>query len=264
MGPHARRPPDATDRRTGLSRPGAVSTGKKSGSVLPKAAPGLPRNPMRPPWRTSGRVLVLGPGRFDELDGAPAETIPLPTTEALAASERLNRYDPRQYVRELITGNVGPIRLLRVAMRAFSINMRRRLGLLGYLPLQRNGKPAMTGETLDLQPGDLVQVRSTEEIATTLNEKGTNRGLWFDWEMIPYCGGRIASATAWSGSSTTRQASSSSSRAIASSLMGSSVPASTVRTVAIPAGDLPVLARGMAASGRRADAVRVLSGGHEP
>ena len=74
-------------------------------------------------------------------------------------------------------------------MRAFSINMRRRLGLLGYLPLQRNGKPAVTGERLGLQPGDLVQVRSTEEIAATLNEKGTNRGLWFDWEMIPYCGG---------------------------------------------------------------------------
>ena len=124
-----------------------------------------------------------------ELEGAPTETYRCQATEALAASEPLNRYDPRQYVRELISGNVGPIRLLRVAMRAFSINMRRRLGLLGYVPLQRDGKPAVTGESLGLRPGDLVQVRSPEEIAPTLDEKGTTRGLFFDWEMIPYCGG---------------------------------------------------------------------------
>src|SRR5512133_1373290 len=132
---------------------------------------------------------IAGTRTIRQLDGAPTETYRGQATEALAASEPLNRYDPRQYVRELITGNVGPIRLLRVAMRAFSINMRRRLGLLGYLPLPRNGKPAMTEEGLGLRPGDLVRVRSTEEIAATLDEKGTTRGLFFDWEMIPYCGG---------------------------------------------------------------------------
>lgn len=132
---------------------------------------------------------IAGTRTIRQLDGAPTETYRCQATEALAASEPLNRYDPRQYVRELITGNVGPIRLLRVAMRAFSINMRRRLGLLGYLPLPRNGKPAMTEERLGLRPGDLVRVRSTEEIAATLDEKGTTRGLFFDWEMIPYCGG---------------------------------------------------------------------------
>ena len=74
-------------------------------------------------------------------------------------------------------------------MRAFSVNLRRRLGLLGYLPLPQNDTPAMTSELIGLQPGDLVQVRSPEEIATTLDKKGTTRGLWFDWEMIPCCGG---------------------------------------------------------------------------
>jgi hypothetical protein len=124
-----------------------------------------------------------------ELDGAATDVYRCQATEALAASEPLNRYDPRQYLRELVTGNVGFFRLLRVAARAFSVNMQRRLGLLGYLPLPRNGAPAVTGERIGLQRGDLVQVRSTEEIAPTLDEKGTNRGLWFDWEMIPYSGG---------------------------------------------------------------------------
>jgi hypothetical protein len=40
-----------------------------------------------------------------------------------------------------------------------------------------------------LQPGDLVQVKSRDEIAATLNEHGFNRGLSFDTEMLPYCGG---------------------------------------------------------------------------
>ena len=39
-----------------------------------------------------------------------------------------------------------------------------------------------------LLPGDLVQVRSRSEVAETLDAHGKNRGLWFDREMLPYCG----------------------------------------------------------------------------
>jgi hypothetical protein len=42
---------------------------------------------------------------------------------------------------------------------------------------------------LDLRPGDLVKVRSYEEILATLNEDSHNRGMYFDPEMVPYCGG---------------------------------------------------------------------------
>jgi hypothetical protein len=44
-------------------------------------------------------------------------------------------------------------------------------------------------ETLDLQPGELVRVKPHEEILKTLNHDGMNRGLFFDAEMVPYCGG---------------------------------------------------------------------------
>lgn len=43
--------------------------------------------------------------------------------------------------------------------------------------------------TLNLQPGELVKVRSYEEILATLDEDGRNHGMWFDAEMVPYCGG---------------------------------------------------------------------------
>ena len=43
---------------------------------------------------------------------------------------------------------------------------------------------------LDLQPGEIVQVKSKAEILTTLDKNNKNRGLLFDVEMLPFCGGR--------------------------------------------------------------------------
>ena len=39
-----------------------------------------------------------------------------------------------------------------------------------------------------LEPGSLVQIRSKEEIEPTLDAEGRNKGLWFDREMVPFCG----------------------------------------------------------------------------
>jgi hypothetical protein len=48
------------------------------------------------------------------------------------------------------------------------------------------------GETpsakLDLRPGDLVRIKSREEIVATLDQTNRNRGLSFDGEMSNYCG----------------------------------------------------------------------------
>jgi hypothetical protein len=42
---------------------------------------------------------------------------------------------------------------------------------------------------LDLRPGDLVRVKSKDLIELTLNSQSRNRGLYFDREMIRFCGG---------------------------------------------------------------------------
>jgi hypothetical protein len=42
---------------------------------------------------------------------------------------------------------------------------------------------------LDLTPGEYVQVRTRDEIIQTLDVHNRNRGLLFDVEMLPYCGG---------------------------------------------------------------------------
>src|SRR4029077_667819 len=42
---------------------------------------------------------------------------------------------------------------------------------------------------LDLQPGELVRVKSHQEILRTLTAGSKNRGMSWDAEMVPYCGG---------------------------------------------------------------------------
>jgi hypothetical protein len=42
---------------------------------------------------------------------------------------------------------------------------------------------------LTLQPGEFVQVKTKDEILSTLDRRNRNRGLLFDTEMIRYCGG---------------------------------------------------------------------------
>jgi hypothetical protein len=42
--------------------------------------------------------------------------------------------------------------------------------------------------TLNLQPGELVRVKSHREILQTLNSEGKNRGMSWDAELVPYCG----------------------------------------------------------------------------
>jgi hypothetical protein len=64
----------------------------------------------------------------------------------------------------------------------------------GGVPFPRKAGTIVPGKatprtSLILQPGDHVRVKSHEEILATLNENNKNRGLRFDAEMVPFCGG---------------------------------------------------------------------------
>jgi hypothetical protein len=56
-------------------------------------------------------------------------------------------------------------------------------------PMENDGASAPLG----LQPGELVEIKSEEEIRRSLDATGKNRGLGFMPEMWPYCGqqGRV-------------------------------------------------------------------------
>lgn len=133
-------------------------------------------------------LLVKGTRAVRESKGVHAEAWRCQATEALKASEHLRGYDLSQYWRELTNGNFNSVRFVFLFIRAMALQFANRVGLLKPLPLHGPNRPSMR-EPLNLQPGDVVQVLSPAEIATTLDEAGLSDGLSFDREMLPYCGG---------------------------------------------------------------------------
>ena len=55
----------------------------------------------------------------------------------------------------------------------------------GPLPVKKGATPS---GKLDLRPGELVRIKSKQEIEATLDETNRNRGLLFDGEMATNCG----------------------------------------------------------------------------
>jgi hypothetical protein len=130
-----------------------------------------------------------GARRTVEVDGHPRDRWRCQATELPTASRHLKLWDPRSYVREYTTGNVSLGRFLRVTARAVVTEPMRKLGLVPEVHLPGTRATPVQDPPLNLQPGELVQVKSREEIAATLNPEGRHRGLWFDREMLPFCGG---------------------------------------------------------------------------
>jgi hypothetical protein len=110
-------------------------------------------------------------------------------TELPTASESLELWHPKSYLREYTTGNVPLGRFLRVGARAAVQEPMRKLGLIPEVHLRGTRRGKAADAPLELQPGEWVQVKSKEEIAATLTADGRHRGLWFDREMMPFCGG---------------------------------------------------------------------------
>ena len=109
-------------------------------------------------------------------------------TELPRAGTPLAWWDPRQYIRELRSGNVRFGTFIRALAISWFNALQRLRGGVEY-PHVAGRLDKTPSRPLDLQPGERVRVRPREEIVATLNTKKRNRGLWFDVEMVPYCGG---------------------------------------------------------------------------
>ncbi|MBS0168613.1 MAG: hypothetical protein JSR29_21255 [Nitrospira sp.] len=125
-------------------------------------------------------------------------------TDLLKFSTPLSSLDICQYMRDLQCGNVGLGSLLSALIfRSYQRLMKLpglRVWYWIYDTFQklRGGVPfpyrtgRLEGKTpsdkLDLQPGELVRIKSHEEIFYTLDKNNRNRGLLFDAEQVPYCG----------------------------------------------------------------------------
>ncbi len=146
--------------------------------------------------RGTDRPAPAGPGAGPDLDAcARRQAEPGPvhwvcqTTQLPGASTPMSWADPRHYLRDLISGNVRLMPWLRGVSLALFNGVQRRRGGLEYPHYSTTGLKTSPHATQDLQPGELVRVRTKREIEDTLSIGRRNRGLWFDGEMLRYCGG---------------------------------------------------------------------------
>ena len=106
------------------------------------------------------------------------------SSEILKATNHLSRRERyAMCVTDVREGNCSaPEMILRIGRFAL---WRMRLMLRGDY---RQGSSKATGEVLKLQPGELVEVKSFQEIVDTLDEKACHRGLLFMRGMRGFCG----------------------------------------------------------------------------
>jgi hypothetical protein len=129
-------------------------------------------------------------------------------TQVPAATEPLPWWSVRQYMEDFTSGNVGLSRMAcgfiymgynglvnagigagRALRWLYDLFQRLRGGV--PYPRKHGRIPAGTKTPhaeLNLQPGEWIRVKSYDEILATLDENNKNRGLYFDAEMVPYCG----------------------------------------------------------------------------
>ena len=131
------------------------------------------------------------------------------TTEIPRATTPLDWWDVRQYIEDYRSGNVPFSRILAaLAYWSYFGIMHSGIGvgptmrwlynhvnpLWGGTRFPRTpgripeGEPTPTS-SLNLQPGELVRVKSHEEILNTVTTSNRNRGMHWDAELLPYCGG---------------------------------------------------------------------------
>ena len=121
-------------------------------------------------------------------------------TELLRATSGLSWWHVAQYVRDVRFGNatlvqfvragfIGVFNKIQVLLRRFVPTRFLIQDGLKY-PFIQGRLTKTPKELLDLQPGDLVEVKSKEEIVATLDTNSRNRGLLFDREMVSHCGRR--------------------------------------------------------------------------
>lgn len=107
------------------------------------------------------------------------------SSELLKASQSLTRSDRvARCFREIRVGNCSALEMaLRIGRWVF---WKTRWRLLGEY--SRGGNQSLRQEPLHVQAGERIEVKSMQEIRTTLNEAGCNRGLFFMPDMRKACG----------------------------------------------------------------------------
>jgi hypothetical protein len=156
----------------------------------------------REAWLNPAEGSAVGSGQSAVGSGQDAPQLPTmkgerfycQSTELGAASGDLSPGRLRHFLHDL---RIGELTLRRFAYLAWRALVNR-----GSRVMRRQSFYEVTGEQkktvsagLDLQAGELVEVKSLAEVQATLDSRGRNRGLSFEPEMALHCGRRYRVAT---------------------------------------------------------------------
>lgn len=184
-----------------LKRAGAASTDEAVDQERLNASSQNPRCESAAPCSEAAllkatRIETARPGE---------DTFSCQTTQLVKATTPLPWWDIRQYLEDVRSGNVSIGEVIRAVLfwvftktlklgayeaqiKAFNWLQRRRGG--SPYPFKHGTLTKTPSVKLDLQPGELVQIKTQDEILLTVNTRNRNRGLSFDAEMVGYCGGQ--------------------------------------------------------------------------
>jgi hypothetical protein len=148
-------------------------------------------------WLKSAAESVVGSER--SAVGSRQDTPQLPTkkddrfycqsTELAGATGDLPPGKLRHFLHDMRIGEMSLSRFAYIVWR--TIMNRSSRFLRGRLYYEITGDQKKTSSAgLNLQPGELVEVKSFAEIKATLDPQGRNRGLSFELEMALHCGRR--------------------------------------------------------------------------
>ena len=138
--------------------------------------------------KTPAVKRIVEIGKRPSADGTGEPIYSCQATEALDYTSACGADRKTSYWEDIRCGNATwPEAARAYIIERFNAFQQRRGGTQ-YPPLPGYAQTTPV-QTLDVQPGELVQVRTRDEIFKTIDVEGRNRGLTFDREMLMYCGG---------------------------------------------------------------------------
>jgi hypothetical protein len=139
--------------------------------------------------RCTRETLLAATRRAGAIEKNGEEIFSCQATQVRAFTTPLAWWDLRQYVRDVLSGNVTFAEFFR-GLYIGAFNKIQHLRHASAFRSARGSNKTTPRTTLDLAPGELVQIKSSRAISDTLDPQGKNTGLSFRPVMVPYCGKR--------------------------------------------------------------------------
>lgn len=144
------------------------------------------------PAATANQRSANGPAKISEAKLMELATIDgqffCQATEIIYASKALPWWEPRQYALDLLHNRVSMGPWLRSLSIAFYNKVAHVTGRQSWRFIAGPGTFNGTRANLNLQPGDMVRVKSLNEIRQTLDADGKHQHLLFAPSMAEFCG----------------------------------------------------------------------------